>query len=354
MPQQPGNSAHMLLWVAMRMRAWEGAARWLISATLLAGAVCLLPSMAVPVSASSCAVGDSSSFASKIDFGTGLSPQAGAFADVDGDGKPDLVMVNHGSNTVSVLRNTSTSGSVSFATKVDFGTGSSPFAVAVTDVDGDGKPDLVVANASSNIISVLGNICLPPPSATVSINALPLMVGDTVVAAVSLGGTATTSDIVWKLNGSVVASQTGLTFTGTRHKGETLSIEVTPRDSNGIAGTLAIASTVIANTPPIVSLQMSTAAPETHDTLTVLPTGSDADADTVTFSYVWKRNTGVVNGQTTSAYAGTKLKGDVIRVEVTPNDGTVNGTMVTNSVTVVDARRRPWAWTASRLVLSTR
>jgi hypothetical protein len=97
------------------------------------------------------------SFASKVDFSTGTSPQSLAIGDVDGDGRPDLAVANNGNNTVSVLRNTSTIGKVSFATKVDFATGTQPSFVAIGDVDADGKPDLAVANQGSSMVSVLRN-----------------------------------------------------------------------------------------------------------------------------------------------------------------------------------------------------
>ncbi|MBS1643119.1 MAG: VCBS repeat-containing protein [Bacteroidetes bacterium] len=104
----------------------------------------------------------SSSFAAKVDFTTGTTPVSLAIGDLDGDGKLDLVAANYGSSTVSILRNTSSVGSItssSFATKVDFTTGNGPQSVAIGDLDGDGKPDLAVANfnLSSTTVSIFRN-----------------------------------------------------------------------------------------------------------------------------------------------------------------------------------------------------
>jgi 6-phosphogluconolactonase (cycloisomerase 2 family) len=97
------------------------------------------------------------SYATKVDFTTGLNPYSVAIGDLDGDGKADLAVANLNSNTVSVFRNTSSSGTISYATKVDFATGTTPIAVAIGDLDGDGKADLAVANRSSNTVSVFRN-----------------------------------------------------------------------------------------------------------------------------------------------------------------------------------------------------
>ncbi|MGL1885508.1 MAG: FG-GAP-like repeat-containing protein [Reichenbachiella sp.] len=89
----------------------------------------------------------------------GLSPGSIAIGDLDGDAKPDLVVVNSGNNTLSVLRNISESTeSINFSWKIDFSTGEEPVSVAIDDLDNDGKADLVVANSMSNSISLFKNI----------------------------------------------------------------------------------------------------------------------------------------------------------------------------------------------------
>lgn len=77
--------------------------------------------------------------------------------DIDGDGKPDIVLLNVAGNSVSVLRNTSSTGLVNFATNVDFTTGTTPHGFSIVDIDGDGKQDIVAANIGSTTISILLN-----------------------------------------------------------------------------------------------------------------------------------------------------------------------------------------------------
>ena len=103
------------------------------------------------------------SFATQQAFGTGTRPISVTAADVNGDGKPDLIVANEAGNTVSVLLNTTAPGAAtpSFATQQTFATGGSPTSVTTADVNGDGKPDLIVANSGDNTISVLLNTTAP-------------------------------------------------------------------------------------------------------------------------------------------------------------------------------------------------
>ncbi len=97
-------------------------------------------------------------YAEKVDFSTGTDPYSVAIGDLDGDGKPDLAVTNSGGATVSVLRNISSeTGVIGFAEKIDFSTSAVPFSIAIGDLDNDGKSDLAIANLGSNSISVLRN-----------------------------------------------------------------------------------------------------------------------------------------------------------------------------------------------------
>lgn len=97
------------------------------------------------------------SFASQQVFATGANPQSFSVADINSDGKPDLIVPNQDANSVSVLLNTTAVNATvsTFAPQTAFAVGTSPRAAAVLDVNGDGEPDIVIANTTSNTISVL-------------------------------------------------------------------------------------------------------------------------------------------------------------------------------------------------------
>ncbi len=91
-------------------------------------------------------------FSAPLSFDVGIDPVSVAIGDVSGDGKPDLVTANINDTNVSVLLG---NGDGTFQTKVNYGTGDAPYSVAIGDLSGDGKPDLVTANLNTTTVSVL-------------------------------------------------------------------------------------------------------------------------------------------------------------------------------------------------------
>lgn len=102
-------------------------------------------------------------FLARVDFASGARPTSVKIADLNGDGLPDLLIANRGpgsdhsgSSGVSVLLQTSTPGT--FATPVTYATASGAIYAVAGDLNGDGQLDLVVANlggSSSGSVSVL-------------------------------------------------------------------------------------------------------------------------------------------------------------------------------------------------------
>lgn len=109
---------------------------------------------------------NTASFATKVDFGTGTNPVCGkAIADINGDGHPDIISTNRESNTWSVFQNKEQPGVIntaSFLPKVDFTTGQKPTGVAAADFDGDGMTDVVVVCRESRTASVYRNQMADP------------------------------------------------------------------------------------------------------------------------------------------------------------------------------------------------
>jgi hypothetical protein len=95
-------------------------------------------------------------FGTKIDIPATGHPDHLTTADVDQDGRPDLIAADTAGNTLTVYRNTSTNGKFSLAPGISQPAGASPTYITTGDLDGDGLPDLVTGqNATSAAIADL-------------------------------------------------------------------------------------------------------------------------------------------------------------------------------------------------------
>jgi hypothetical protein len=85
----------------------------------------------------------------------GNVPRSLVSADVNGDGKLDLISANNGASTLTVLTN---AGRGSFGLAATYSVGSNTRSVATADVNGDGKADLICSSSSPGALIVLTNV----------------------------------------------------------------------------------------------------------------------------------------------------------------------------------------------------
>ena len=86
-------------------------------------------------------------------------------ADIDGDGKLDLVVGNENDGTIHIFPNTSSAGNISFNTAIEVPIESavSTGTIAIGNLDNDNKPDILIipTSQSSQPIFVLKNVSIP-------------------------------------------------------------------------------------------------------------------------------------------------------------------------------------------------
>jgi hypothetical protein len=152
-----------------------------------------------------------------------------------------------------------------------------------------------------------------------------------------VSGTGSTGNGSFNISGSTLRATASLDFEAQ----SSYSVRVRTTDQGGLffEEVFTISVTNV-NEAPSATVLISPASPKTNDLLTANTTTSDPDGDTVTLSYVWKVNGSTILGANTDTFslavAGHGDKGDLVTVEVTPHDGTVNGAMTSHSVTVAN------------------
>ena len=111
------------------------------------------------------------SFSTKTDYVIGGTSNFVAIADIDKDGRPDILTANFAANSISILRNTTSGTVVNFAAKVDFIVGNAPNSISIADIDQDGLLDILVSNFGSKSVSVFRNVSTPANITTASLAA---------------------------------------------------------------------------------------------------------------------------------------------------------------------------------------
>ncbi len=86
-------------------------------------------------------------FAAAANYAVGARPRSITSADLNSDGKPDLVAGNLDAKDVSALMNL---GNGTFAVAASYyGAGRNPNSITSADLNADGRPDLVVTTGSA-------------------------------------------------------------------------------------------------------------------------------------------------------------------------------------------------------------
>src|SRR2546425_201367 len=162
-----------------------------------------------------------------------------------------------------------------------------------------------------------------------------------------------TLTLTWKVNGAVHRTASGpgyfsdsfdLGVPGNGDRGDQVTVEAVASDGT-LQSPVALASAIVADSPPTVAVTLDNTAPATRDTLTATATGQDADNDALTYTFTWKVN-GAIRRTTSGSSATDSLdlglagngdRGDAVLVEMVASDGALQSGVATATATVVNS-----------------
>lgn len=165
--------------------------------------------------------------------------------DLDGDGKPEIIVIhqpNPGPGSFTIFKNNSTSGNISFAAGVNFPLSRNPQAINIADINSDQKPDILIVGSGgstspANALMVFENKITSP---TISITSQPTAVysvcdGATPTISTAASGT-TNIAYQWQIFNSGSGGYVDLTNTGGYSNVSTSSMTINSTGNFG-AGT---------------------------------------------------------------------------------------------------------------------
>jgi len=133
-----------------------------------------------------------------------------------------------------------------------------------------------------------------------------------------------TNHYQWVRNGEdILGENTYILRNGKLRKGDLIQVRVTPSDGK-VTGTPVLSAPVkVLNSPPVIQeVRIEPRVPYANDNLKALVQGSDADGDSVRFTYQWEKSGVILSEEKNETLQrGQFKKGDSIVVVVTPDDG---------------------------------
>ena len=93
--------------------------------------------------------------AARVELATGSKPRAFTIADIDGDGRLDIVSANSGSDDVTIFLNGGNRQFTALPAATWLPRAFDMSGIAAADLDGDGKPELIVSDQATSRIQIL-------------------------------------------------------------------------------------------------------------------------------------------------------------------------------------------------------
>src|SRR5207247_9834247 len=91
------------------------------------------------------------------DLVTISTPNSVAIGDMNGDGKPDILASFGSVSKLAIYLNTSSPDNFSFGEKIELNTTATVNAICISDLDSDQRPDIIVSNTEAGSISFFRN-----------------------------------------------------------------------------------------------------------------------------------------------------------------------------------------------------
>lgn len=124
--------------------------------------------------------------------------------DADSDGRIDLIVASDDSRSFRILKNISVSGNITFDVPIPYLVSGYPISTAVNDIDGDGKPDILISTADSTGVDIFENYSSANISFTKSLR-IPLTNNAFGIAAADVNGDEAPEVIVTDLSQNMFA-----------------------------------------------------------------------------------------------------------------------------------------------------